>query len=226
MNKHIYLLRGRGSEDYVSFRERILKLSSEASELPGISKLSVTITTEKPPVVSVIPFKKGKIAAVSLINENHSSERFFYNQPGFSGAYKVTEALPRSYVRDWPCGEVTPGVCLLTLFRRKKKITRDDYLHRWHNGHTPLTLKVHPVWHYNRNVVDEMLTDGSEGHEGIVEEHFLQSSHLLNPAKFFGNPLTMLPNMLRVYFDVNSFLDYKSTEPYLVREYHIKDTEG
>lgn len=226
MNKHIYLLRGRGSEDYVSFRERILQLSSEASELPGISKLSVTITTEKPPVVSVIPFKNGKIAAISVNKKSNSPDGIFLTAQGFSGAYKVTEALPRSYVRDWPCGKVTPGVCLLTLFRRKKKITRDDYLNRWHNGHTPLTLKVHPVWHYNRNVMEEKLTDDTEGHEGIVEEHFLQRSHLLNPAKFFGNALAMLPNMLRVYFDVNSFLDYKSTEPYLVREYHIKDTEG
>ncbi len=226
MNKHIYLLRGRDGEDYVQFRRRVLDISSELSGVPGVSRLSVTLTAEKPPAFSVIPFRKSKVAAISVFSKNHFPDGIAREEPYFAGAYKVTEALPRSYIRDWPCGEVTPGVCLLTLFRRKKKITRDDYLHRWHNGHTPLTLKVHPVWHYNRNVVEEMLTDDTEGHEGIVEEHFLQSSHLLNPAKFFGNPITMLPNMLRVYFDVTSFLDYKSTEPYLVREFHIKDKEG
>jgi hypothetical protein len=96
------------------------------------------------------------------------------------------------------------------------------FIHRWHNGHTPLSLKIHPLWNYNRNVVLEKLTNDSKEWDGIVEEHFKIKSDLLNPLKFFGNPIIMVYNMLRVYFDTKSFLDYKTIEPYFATEIWIK----
>lgn len=68
----------------------------------------------------------------------------------------------------------------------------------------------------------EKLTAISYAWDGIVEEHFRTSSDLLNPLKFFGNPLIMVYNMLRVYFDTKSFLDYKTIETYLATEIWIK----
>jgi hypothetical protein len=44
----------------------------------------------------------------------------------------------------------------------------------------------------------------------------------VNPFKFFGNPAVIVPRMINVYRDTNSFLDYKTIEPYFVSEYHIK----
>lgn len=70
--------------------------------------------------------------------------------------------------------------------------------------------------------MERKLTDNSFGWEGSVEEHFRNRSELLNPFKFFGNPLVILPRMLQVYTDTRSFLDYKTIEPYLVGEYHLK----
>ena len=141
---------------------------------------------------------------------------------GLVGAFKVTEALPVSYIKKWPDKEVTPGTCLLTLFQKKKKIDYETFIHRWHNGHTPLSLEIHPLWHYSRNVVEKKITENSFEWHGIVEEHTRTSSELLNPAKFFGNPFTMFFNMIRVYFDTQSFLDYKTIETYLVSEMPIK----
>ncbi len=57
---------------------------------------------------------------------------------------------------------------------------------------------------------------------GIVEEHKCRRSELLNPFKFFGNPLLIIPRMIQVYADTKSFLDYKTIEPYLVAEYVLK----
>jgi hypothetical protein len=69
--------------------------------------------------------------------------------------------------------------------------------------------------------VIEKLTRSSSGWDGIVEEHFRTKADLLNPFKFFGNPLTIVPNMLEVYRDTRSFLDYGTIETYLATEYHI-----
>ncbi len=142
--------------------------------------------------------------------------------PGFSGSYKVTEALPVAYEKNWQDGQKTPGICLLTLFRKKESIDYQTFIQRWHQGHTPLSLRVHPLWHYNRNEVTDQLSADSEYFNGIVEEHCRTKSELMNPFKFFGSPFIIIPRMLKVYSDVKSFIDYSSIEPYLVTEYHIK----
>lgn len=145
-----------------------------------------------------------------------------YKRSWIFGGYSVEEAIPVAYEKSWEDGQATPSVCLFTLFRQKKGIDYDTFIYRWHNSHTPLSLKIHPLWHYNRNVVKEKLTDSSNLWDGIVEEHTRSTDELLNPLKFFGNPFTMIYNMIRVYFDTKSFLDYKTIEPYLATEVHIK----
>jgi len=141
---------------------------------------------------------------------------------GLRGIYRVEEALPVAYEKSWPDGELTPGVCLLTLFTRKPGLDHATFLNRWHNSHTPLSLRIHPLWHYNRNVVRERLITSSEPWEGIVEEHFRKRSDLVNPFRFFGNPLRIVPNMIEVYNDTRTFLDYNTIETYFVREIIVK----
>jgi hypothetical protein len=222
MKKEIYLIKETGNETYQQFSNRILLLVASVSDDKDVVHLKVVLTSDPPPKISVIPFKKEKIAAISVLSAKPGSYNLIQNEPGFSGAYTVVEAIPVAYERNWADGVNTPGVCLLTLFRQKKGIDYNTFIHRWHNGHTPLSLKIHPLWNYNRNVVKEKLTDASYEWDGIVEEHFKTTSELLNPLKFFGNPINMVYNMLRVYFDTKSFLDYKTIEPYFATEIWIK----
>jgi hypothetical protein len=222
MSKEIILIKGLGNETYTQFSERILLLGKSLLEDRDFIQVKITCTLNPPPKLSVIPFKNAKIAAISIYSENKESSKIILNEPGFCGRYLVEEAIPVTYDKSWKDGIATPGVCLLTLFRQKKGIDYKTFIHRWHNGHTPLSLKIHPLWNYNRNVVKEKLTDDSYEWDGIVEEHFKTTSDLLNPIKFFGNPLIMVYNMLRVYFDTNSFLDYKTIEPYFATEIWIK----
>jgi hypothetical protein len=44
----------------------------------------------------------------------------------------------------------------------------------------------------------------------------------LNPTRFFGGTLKMVPNMLRVAKDIQGFLDMKKTETYYATEYHLR----
>jgi hypothetical protein len=221
MQKDIYLIRGIETESYYDFRQRIFSVVNP--EKSSHDSVKLVITEKEPPRLAVIPFNKSKIAAISIyFEENVRKIPAFIESEGFIGSYRATEALPVKYKKTWKDGEITPGVCLLTLFRKKKKLEYAKFLDRWHNGHTPLSLKIHPLWHYNRNVVEEGSPDNSEKFDGIVEEHCKTSAELFNPFKFFGNPFIIIPRMIQVYFDVNSFIDYPSIEPYLVAEYHLK----
>lgn len=220
MQKTISILRGADDETYDSFHARIRQIIEKLTN-SKIEKLHYTITLEAPPKRSVIPFSKDKIALVSAAGADAASLTILEQVPGYSGSFHVSEALPIAYEKNWDDGEVTPGVCLLTLFRQKKSIEKEKFLHRWFNGHTPLTLKIHPIYHYNRNEVTGTEGDPPVMYDGIVEEHCRTEAGLLNPMKFFAKSGFAPINMIKTWFDVKSFIDYKSIETYLVREYHV-----
>ncbi|MGD2034669.1 MAG: hypothetical protein PVF73_06425 [Bacteroidales bacterium] len=221
MNKEIYLVSGKQDESFRIFRTRIFDIASEFTKLFQPAALKFTITEEVPPRFSVIPFMNRKMAAISVYRENEGPVESLKTIEGFYGAYKVKQALPVSYIKDWQDGERTPGACLLTLFSKKKNIDYDTFIERWHNGHTSLSLRIHPLWNYVRNVVYEQISGHRVCFDGIVEEQVRNAAELLNPFKFFGNPLIIIPRMITVYLDTKSFIDYKSMETYLVNEYHM-----
>jgi hypothetical protein len=223
MYKEIYLLRGKSAESYESFISGVTGICTEILEKTGPVGLKITYTAIKPPAISVIPFRKDKIATISVYREKADTTDIIRRSDGFAGVFSVKEELPVKYDKTWADGEATPGVGLLTLFHQKKGISYETFLKRWHGSHTPLSLKLHPLWNYSRNVVLEKLTDGAAWYDGIVEEHVRQESDLLNPFRFFGKPWVILYNMLLVYRDTKSFIDYKRIETYLVKEIVFKD---
>ena len=224
MEKTMHLIVGSGLESYESFSDRILNLCRTFLTTDNPSHISVVLTQSKPPALSVIPYKRKKIASVSVVADPEQATDFFRNQEGWRGSYLVTEAVPVGYEKNWPDGEITPGVCLLTLFRRKKGIDRSVFLDRWHKSHTPLSLRIHPLWDYNRNVVEKYLKEDSAKFEGIVEEQVRTAAELFNPFKFFGPFPKIFARMLLVYTDTKSFIEYPTMETYLTREYVIKSS--
>ena len=222
MKKTIYLVRGEKTENYLDFKKRIFKIATTIVEQQNPFVLKVVLTEELPPTLAIIPFQKKKIAVISIQNERKLTLNELQNESGFVSSFEVTEALPVAYDKTWKDGIVTPGICLLTLFNKKTSIDYNTFINRWHNSHTPLSLKIHPLAHYNRNVVAKNGTNNIECWDGIVEEHTKTKSDLLNPIKFFGGVLKMIPNMISVYVDTKSFLDYKTIETYLVKEYFFK----
>lgn len=218
-NKTIIIIRGQVHEDYFKFKERILNWANQT--LVEVPKLKVALTAERPPNRSVIPFNQNRLAAVSIYSSDINPSDIM-DIPGYAGFYQVSEALPVQYHKDWEDHLPTPGVCLLTIFRKKPRLDREMFLRKWHQGHTPLSLQIHPLWNYNRNVV-ESFAEGSEPFDGIVEEQFKFREDLLNPIKFFGgNPLLVPFRMLQVYFDVRSFLDYKSIQTFWAEEVYVR----
>jgi hypothetical protein len=222
MLKEVYIIKGRPSEEYAGFKKRIMALSHEVLNQHKPGTLKLNLTTKAPPRMSVIPFKKSKIALWSVTGSSTSVADLFTAFEGFVGGYVLEEAIPVAYDKNWADGQATPGECLLTLFHCRPGTDRETFLKRWHEGHTPLSLKLHPLWNYNRNVVTRSLGTDAPWYDGIVEEQFRKASDLLNPLIFFGPPLKVPIHMYQVLTDTRSFIDMKRIETYLTTEIHLK----
>lgn len=135
-------------------------------------------------------------------------------------SYVVEEAIPIDYEKTWPDGERSPGAKQVTLLRRKPGLSDAEFLHRWHDVHTPLAIEIHPLWRYNRNVVKAAVTTNAPDYEGIVELHLREKETLLDPMKFFGSP----QNISRIAADVTQWIDMERIEVYNMSEYVLKSS--
>ncbi len=222
MVKLQYLLRAPATEGVEAFRDRALA-AGERLLAHGPARLKLTWTTEEPPRLTMMPFRKDRLALLSLWDEGApeaATTRWnaALQEEGAAAGYRVDESAPRAYVRDWPDGRDTPGGSMLTLLHRRAGLPDAEFLRRWHEGHSPLALEIHPLWNYVRNVVAAPVLPGSPPVCGIVEEQFRTRGDLLDPTRLFGGWLRMIPNMLRGYADVRGFLDLAALENYLVTE--------
>jgi hypothetical protein len=224
LKKWMFVLRGNGESHDAWARRMRDEVSPELLRL-GPSKLQLTVTEAPPPKLSLFPFKRQPIAIFNVYDEADDPSRYveaLQSAASSVSGYEVDEAYPVAYDRVWKDGEPTPSPILLTMLRKKAGVTSDEYIRRWHGGHTPLSLQIHPLWYYQRNVIHKAVTDGADPSDGIVLEACRTRGDLLNPARFFGGALGMVPNMLRVANDIKGFLDMKKTETFYATEYHLR----
>lgn len=220
----MYVLRGN-EESHAGWAVRMREDLAQRLLALEPSKLQLTVTEAPPPRLSLFPFKRQPIAIFNVYGDSGDPSRFTDALRGAASSvsgYAVEEAYPVDYQKAWPDGEATPSPILLTLLQKKSGVSTEEFIERWHNGHTPLSLEIHPLWYYQRNVIRDPVIEGSEHSDGIVIEACRTRGDLLNPTRFFGGTLKMLPNMLRVAKDISGFLDMKKTETYYATEYHLR----
>jgi hypothetical protein len=226
MAKYIFLVRSPESLGGKVFRSRIVDgLMNRLLDLDP-ERLKVSLTETGRPRLTVLPLKATGLAMVSVWGElDGAIERWkdeMISTGGRVEGYRVTESQPVSYEKDWEDGCASPGVVLLTLMRKNAGLNYEQFMDEWFGHHTPMALRIHPLWSYTRNVVDSVVTQDSPPFDGIVEEHFHSLQDVINPVRFFGGAFRMLPNMLKVYRHSNKFLEISAIENYLVIEYHIR----
>ncbi len=220
----MYVLRGNG-ESHAAWATRMREDLGQRLLALGPSKLQLTVTEAPPPKLSLFPFKDRPIAIFNVYDQSDDPSRFtdaLRDAASSVSGYAVEEAYPVNYQKAWSDGEPTPSPILLTMLQKKAGVSTQEFIERWHDGHTPLSLEIHPLWYYQRNVIREPLTEGSEHSDGIVIEACRTRGELLNPTRFFGGGLKMVPNMLRVAMDISGFLDMKNTETFYATEYHLR----
>ena len=151
---------------------------------------------------------------------------------GFTIAgYLVEESVYTDYggnrhaaPRDWPDGRRSPGVVTVNLLERPRRLSRDEWIRRWHGVMSPVSEEIQPRSRYVRNLVVESLTPGTRHFEGIVEECWPSKKHVSSKFLFYGatNPLQLFRNMCRILRAVKSFLDIGKIRTTVMGEYFIK----
>ena len=185
--------------------------------------LKLAVTEAAPPRLSVIPLARAPLASISIWTSRDEALDAWARAAAIDGAevaaYRVDESIPLEHPRTWADGEPTPGVGLLTMFRRRAGLSDAELIRRWHGGHTPLALEVHPLIGYVR---DAVVAAHGAPLDAIVAEHLRAREDVLRPHRFFGGPLRMLPNMARIGRDIAGFIDLASLESFLVHERWIR----
>jgi hypothetical protein len=225
MEKNLYLIQKNSYHDLDSFCSSIRNTLLPKITEKKPQKLKLTITESRPPRVTLLPLKRQPLAMISITGENSQYknivETYAQNHGCELTGYKVEESPYVTNEQYWKTGEVSPGLVLLTVFNKKKDLTREQFMKIWFEEHSPMAITIHPFYNYIRNVVEENLFAGTHRFDSIVEEHFIPDSMLLNTVKMFGGIGKFLPNMIKVYNHVKTFIDMKSIENYICREYRI-----
>jgi hypothetical protein len=118
-------------------------------------------------------------------------------QAGPVDGYLVTESEPQPLTdRDWPDGTASPGISHVTWFPKPERLTEEDFLHGWHEVHTPHSAALHPLrWTYVRDTVVRTLTPGSPPVRAIVVERFREVDDYADPKRLFGPAEAFEQNM-------------------------------
>jgi hypothetical protein len=151
---------------------------------------------------------------------------------GFTIAgYEVEESVYRDYgdnehagPRDWPDGTRSPGLVAVTLLERPRRLSREEWIRRWHGRMSPVSEQIQPRTRYARNLVIRSLTPDAPPFEGIVEEAWPSREHVTSKRLFYGarSPVRLAVNMGRILAAVLSFLDLRAIRTTMMGEYFIK----
>ena len=115
--------------------------------------------------------------------------------------YLVTESEPQPPTRD-----LGGGLSHVTWFPKPERLSEEEFLHGWHEVHTPHSAQLHPLrWSYVRDTVVRTLTPGSPPVRAIVVERFAVEDYA-DPRRLFGSKAALEQNMtdLPGYADLDS----------------------
>ncbi len=138
----------------------------------------------------------------------------------YVAGYKTAVTIPREYDKNWDDGDVSPGIVLISFFRRLPGISDEEFKSHWFCSHTPLSLEVHPLFRYERNVIKGMITQNAPDYEGIVPENLREVKDLTNIKRFLGGKLVR--NGIRINIDFKRFIDNSTIEVAAMREYVLR----
>lgn len=111
--------------------------------------------------------------------------------------YLVTESEPVPLRdRDWPDGADSPGLSHVTWFPKPDRLTEAQFLHGWHEVHTPHSADLHPRrWTYVRDTVVRRLTQDAPPLRAIVVERFRTVTDYADPKRLFGGKAAFEQNL-------------------------------
>ena len=237
--KLCYLLWERAPLTPAERRVRLLEQAAPALLQSGALRyLQVNIDDDFAQVPSPAPkppFSKPFVAQVNLWVERDdqraAAERTLHAAGFDLAGYRVDEQLyteygenPHAPRRDWPDGVRSPGVLMVTLLVRPRRLSHDEWTRRWFGRQSPLSEAMQPRARYVRNVVLAPLTADAPSYQGIVEETFPSPRHIRDPYLFYGakNSFELARNLATMLRSVASFLPLWNITTVTMSEYFLK----
>jgi len=102
-------------------------------------------------------------------------------------SYALVESVVVDYpLVDWPPGTRSPGATLLALLRKRPELSKAEFTARWEH-HSTLSVRLHPLTRYHRNVVVGTAAGEPPDCDGLVEER-IGSLDDLAPERFYIGP--------------------------------------
>jgi len=215
VEKLVYLLWRDATDDAEAFAKRVVREAGPALVRLGARGVTLHVADAQADLGQTVPVRDERdLMAGSAsfwlptVDARAEFEAILAEVCARIAGYLVTESVPRDFDRrDWSDGARCPGQVLISVFPQPVRLSRDAFIARWHDSHTPLALEVHPLWRYVRNVVARGLTPGAPAYAGIVEEHVRVPEDLTDPNRFYGGAEHAQRNMARILDDAKTFLD-------------------
>lgn len=136
-------------------------------------------------------------------------------------AWLAEPVLAWDYARDWPLGELSPGVKRVAFIRRAGGLDRAQFATHWRERHTPIARRHHPtLWRYCQNVVRDVLVDrvGDAGATDGISELSFRSLEDMTERMYDSEEGRRIAAA-----DIASFLDAAAGWRVLARERIIAD---
>ncbi len=238
MDKLIYILWGPAGQDKKQRKQVLLQEVAPKLLKAGAKKLTMYIVDQDSDFKSAAPFHPGERMCADMSLWLDSLEQCapceeIIKAAGFRLAgFLVDEVIYTEYggnrhsdPRNWPDGQRSPGIISVTLMERPKRLTREEWIKRWHGRQSPVSEAMQPRSRYIRNVVVKAVTPDAPPYEGIVEEAWPSVKHATNPFIFYGagkNPFRLVWNMVVMLRSVTSFLDLTRIRTTYTSEYILK----
>ena len=238
MEKVVYLLWADEPRTGDTVRDELLA-AAPALSAAGARGIGVCVRDSAADFPPPVPAPEGEalpVAEVSLWLDCHDRrgpcEEILARTCPRRAAYLVSEALYRDYggnefapERDWPDGERSPGVLVLTLLERPEHLDRKSWLAHWHDVQSPVSEAIQPRTRYVRNEVIRPLDDDAPPWEGIVEECWPSAGHVTDPMLFYlagGSEERMREHVSQMMESVTAFLELPRIRCIPMSEYLVK----
>jgi len=238
MDKLVYILWDSKAHTANSRQQVLLRHVARDLLAAGAGKLTMYIADHDAQVRSPTPFHPGEpmCAEVAIwlndIEHRATCEEILRRADFRFAGYLVDESIYTEYggnrhagPRNWPDGQRSPGIAAVTLMERPKRLSREEWIQRWHGKQSPVSEAMQPRARYVRNVVIRAVTPQAPPYEGIVEEAYPSAKHVTNYFLFYGagkNPFKLARNMIAMLRSVTAFLDLHRISTTMTSEYILK----
>jgi hypothetical protein len=240
VEKIVYLVWARPSTDSAEWGR--LVLDDLAPRMSSLEPRGLWVTVDDREVAGIappVPVPDDELPvrlAVSLwldsCDDRAAYEDILHGVGVRRAGYLVTESLCEDYgttpdwpdERDWPDGERSPGVTVLTTFDKRAGLDDRTFFDHWYGHQTPMSAAMQPRVRYVRNAVVRGLTPGAPPLRAIVEEGWPTVEHLTDPFRFFGtdSPDEMGENIRIMLDSMKVFAESESLRTYTMSEYLLR----